>query len=311
MFRFLLIVLLLTFATHQTAEAIYFASPKFLTDFFKKDEPNPPTRLAHKSSQSSKQRCCSENSRQVLIDAMIKAKIPGFIKTTPNGDMPVVLVNSNTYKKLSPHMKNSVGILIALQPDHTNDHGLLRVSENIIDVDSPGKRGFGEINKTGLTWKNVASYLKRRHENSYVLVEVVYKVTDEELLAMDYYQRVRRAAIIRVPFTYDDVPPEKGLNNLLRSGEHCFVFSKCSAVDSHISEMKQKIETLSNLSTDKVMKDPVVQAFLKDTREKILVHPANELSPFLYTEDAVAIKNIFLRNLMSKTPMRLLIGLSV
>ena len=99
-----------------------------------------------------------------------KNKIPVFMKQNQMGeDIPVILVNKKSTKKLANFIDNSYGTEVVLQPGYSNDHGLLRTGNFIIDVDAPGYRGYGELHKTGLAWKDFSSYTERRRADSGVI----------------------------------------------------------------------------------------------------------------------------------------------
>jgi hypothetical protein len=143
------------------------------------------------------------------------------------------------------------------------------VGQNIMDVDSPGARGFGEINRTGIAWKPMDSYLQRRLQNetgSYNIIEVGYVLNPNELADVQHYQLVRRAAIIRVPFTFKQAYVDRSQPNTLQAGEHCFIFCKASAIGNHVYEMKQKLNENGIEDVNAFMKKTEVISLIKDAR---------------------------------------------
>src|SRR5436305_293763 len=57
-----------------------------------------------------------ERTRQGLIDMLIERRdIPAFIKKTPSGDLPVILVNADTVKELKLLLKDSMGTIVVQQ----------------------------------------------------------------------------------------------------------------------------------------------------------------------------------------------------
>ena len=215
-------------------------------------------------------------AREVLLAEAKRAKVPVFLRRTAQGEIPVLLVNSSTYPKLKAFLDASVGTQIQLQPDYNNDHGSLRVGGYIIDVDTPGSRGYGEIHDTGLSWRPVKSYLPRRDGDSYVILEVAYGVTPDELGAADYYQRVRRAAIMRVPFTFDNADNDMDSPEMLQNaGEHCFTFCKAGDLDNEIYGIERKLRAAGVADPRKLMANAKVKAFLNGAFKKIM--EANEL----------------------------------
>lgn len=228
------------------------------------------------------------NHRNFITKFAKKNKVPVFIKQNYSGvDVPVILVNKQTAPKLKDLFANSFGTQAALQKDWNNDHGLLRTGKYIIDLDSPGARGFGEVEYTGLAWKNIDSYLPRKSPGSSPVVEVTYLLTPDEQSAIDYYQKVRRSALFRVKFTFGGAVPVEYPNLLKTGGEHCFIFCKATAVRSHVQEIKSKLIAMGLADPDKTIKDPKVQeGILKIQRminnaspdnlhSNLLNHPSN------------------------------------
>jgi len=213
------------------------------------------------------------NHRAFITEFAKKNNLPIFIKQNSHGvDVPVILLNKTTAPKLKGLMENSFGTLAALQKDWNNDHGLLRAGKYIIDLDTPGARGFGEIENTGLAWKNIETYMPKRSTGSSPMVEVTYLLSPEEKSIIEYYQKVRRAALFRVKFTFKGNKTADYPNLLNNGGEHCFIFCKAQAVDSHVYEIKSKLQGLGVKDPDKFLNDEklieqiaVVEKFIIDT----------------------------------------------
>jgi hypothetical protein len=220
-------------------------------------------------------------ARQALIDHLKKKKIPAYLKTTAYGDIPVILVNSTTAPQIAEFINHSIGTQATLQPSHSNDHGQFRLENFVIDLDDPGKRGFGEINSSGLAWKPLGSYLaiRDRDPNTNVIMEVAYALRPEELQEAEYYQRMRRAAIIRVPFVLDTVRSDLTLPNTVianGSSENCFVFCKGMAINNQVNTINDQLHKLGLADVNKFYLDPRTQAFLKQTKEKLLAADPND-----------------------------------
>lgn len=181
-----------------------------------------------------------------LVKRVQREGVPAFYKrVAPGREIPVVLVDAQTYGKIQPVMDHTIGPQVVLQPDWKNDHGSLHILGHLIDVDTPGARGFGEIHQTGLAWKPIGGYLQRRGQGAYTILETAFAVTPDEARVADYYHRVRRGALVRVKFTFTQVNYPAGTPNLLQhGGEHCFVFCKAGAVRSHVQEIASKIEQM-------------------------------------------------------------------
>lgn len=217
-------------------------------------------------------------ARPALIAMLQREGAPAYLKRVGNSEIPVILVTKNTAPKIQEFLDNSFGTQIALQPGYNNDHGMMRLTDRIIDVDLPGARGFGEIHQTGIAWKPLGSYLERRQAGSGVLLEVSYALKPDEKLDAELYQRVRRAAIIRANFTFGGTGARNDLPNMMASGgEHCFIFCKGSAINTQESEIRSRIQKLGVADVNSLLNDPRTQRFLSLTREHILaVDPNNK-----------------------------------
>ncbi len=203
--------------------------------------------------------------RNFIAQLAKKKKIPVFLKQNEKGEsIPVILLNKTTSPKLKSLIENSFGTQVALQKNWNNDHGLLRAGNFIIDLDTPGARGFGEIEQTGLAWKNVHSYLTHTGPGSSPTLEVAYLLTPDEKSVVDYYQKVRRAALFRVNFTFADYDAGNFTNTLKNGGEHCFLFCKATEVSTHIDEIKGKLSKLGLKDPSILLANPKAQKAFKE-----------------------------------------------
>ncbi len=220
----------------------------------------------------------SQNVSAALIRYLaLHPEIPAFVKQTNKGPMPVILMTVKSHQLLLPLVDRSIGSMVQLQPTWHNDHGEARVSDMIIDVDTPGARGYGEIHKTGLAWKEVKSYVSRRvNGGSDTLVEVAFPLSEDDLATSVYYQKMRRAAILRVPFTFVANNFDPNQPNAVTAGEHCFVFCQGSAIGSHISEIKSKMRELGVADVDAFMASDEVKTYLARARQTLLRAPYND-----------------------------------
>ncbi|MBC7430082.1 MAG: hypothetical protein H7336_15815 [Bacteriovorax sp.] len=215
------------------------------------------------------------NHRNFIAQFAKKNNIPVFLKQNSKGvDIPVILLNKTTGKKLQNFLENSFGTEVGLQPDYNNDHGLLRAGKYIIDLDSPGARGYGEIEETGLAWKNVDSYLARRTVQSSPTLEVSYLLTPNEKSVIDYYQKVRRAALFRVKFTFGGFDGQEYPNLLKNGGEHCFIFCKAQGVFLQASEIKSRLIGLGIADPDGLLNDAKAKLAIQQVQ-----HIMNETGP--------------------------------
>ncbi len=185
-------------------------------------------------------------------------------------NVPILLVNKETVKSLRPLLATSIGIQVALQPAWKNDHGLLRVGTSIIDMDTPGARGFGELHRTGLAWKDVQEYTARKNDGTSKVIEVLYSLTPEELQTATVYQRVRRAAIYRVPFTFGGGAANNNHPNMIpHGGENCFSFCRGTSLSSQVSYMQSEVQKLTGQSFVELKKTQEVSQFLSEAIQKI------------------------------------------
>lgn len=207
----------------------------------------------------------SKLSVNEVIAKVKETGVPAFTKSTPQGDLAVILVNSATIEKLQPLIKSSFGTAVHLQPTWKNDHGSLRLGSWLIDVDTPGARGFGEINQTGIAWRNIDDYVKRSTSN---IIETGFLLSPDEMKVASLYQKIRRSALYRVPFTFGNQEVQAAAN-MLKSGEHCFVFSKGSVVGSHVYEIKERLQKLG-INSEDLLKNPEVERVFEDVVAEIV-----------------------------------------
>ncbi len=236
--------------------------------------------------------------REGLVDLLRKENIPAFLKQTRNGEIPVILVNGKSVKSISGLLDETAGTQIYLQPDWNNDHGGFRLFRSLIDLDTPGARGYGELHATGISWKPIDSYVPRRAAGSDVIIEVAYALSREEKEIFDYYHRVRRAALVRVPFTFGGVKANLGQANMLpQAGEHCFLYCKGTQVRNIVSGIVAELHKYGIQDPESFLKHPDVDAFLKSARKKILaadLWDGNELGPRVATsrDDLALLQNV-------------------
>ena len=183
----------------------------------------------------------------------------------------MILMDRTTAPKLEPFLAQSIGTQIQLQPNWQNDHGSLRVTNHLIDADTPGARSYGELHKTGIAWKPLDSYMVRRQTGHYVILEVAYRLTPYERSVAEYYQRVRRAAIFRVKFTFGSGRnAEDYVNQLDGGGEHCFLFCKGTQVQTQVREIESKLGQAGVADSNAIFGSPEVQKYLGQVIPKLM-----------------------------------------
>ena len=209
--------------------------------------------------------------REEILRTAIEKKVPVFIKKTAHGQVPVVLLNSQTVPELRPFIDDSIGIFHVMQPEAGNDHGGVRLGRKLIDVDTPGRRTFGEIHDTGISWRPLESYLDLRKPTSDVMVEIVFRLNPAEKRVAEYYQRVRRAAIFRVKFNFGTTRTVSSAENMLVNGaEHCFIFSRGAALDIHIQEMENRLRSMGVKNVEALMNHPLILRHLEMVQRRML-----------------------------------------
>lgn len=226
--------------------------------------------------------------RASLEKLLVKEKIPSFIKlNASNEKVPVVLINRESRSKVKKIFDNSFGTMVKLQPSYGNDHGMLRIGQNIIDLDAPGQRGFGELHNTGLSWKGAGDYISRRRDDDGVILEVLYSLNREESDIIDLYQRVRRAAVFKTKFTFGNFKTPDDPMLLRTGGEHCFVFCKGGAVSSHISEVSNSLHERGFVDLDAFLKRDDVKDLMGSIEATFLYSDSKDLSLWLLDDDVI------------------------
>lgn len=214
----------------------------------------------------------SRNRPEITVLARQK-NIPNVILQTQNGPIPVLQFNDRTAPALSEILGKILGTLVQLQPGWRNDHGMLRAFDQIIDVDTPGARGFGELHTTGLAWKKFDTWLPRRRGSQNTVIEVGYLLSPMDQVTVRYYQTVRRAAIIRVPFTFGGGGEQLAGPTRLNDGENCFSFARGSSLSGHIRQMDSELRTRTGKSYQELKALPEVAQFLVKARAEISALP--------------------------------------
>jgi hypothetical protein len=216
--------------------------------------------------------------RHALLHHLTGLGVPVMLKQTRVGAIPVVLVNPVDVDDLKSFFDNTVGFSIQHQPRHATDHGMIRIGSTLMDVDSPGKRGYGEIHQTGLSWFQLASHVRHNDPlapgNEAMVperrIEIVYLPTAAQMKSLKYYQWSRRAAIFRVPYNFGGGRSDLGLPGTLRTfSEHCFTYSMGRGLSDQISEMESIVASRFGRAAQDLLAQPNVIRFLALAREKI------------------------------------------
>lgn len=203
-----------------------------------------------------------------------ESNVPAFFKPTPHGPLPVILVNEQTLRPLRSFLGRSIGTQILLQPNtRFGDHGMLRIADWQIDWGMPETRGYhrgdpAEIHASGIAWRTVSW---RLHENalrnsySRVTVEVAFSVSSAQREDLEYYHRVRRAALFGVKQFNPRGEARPEIPNLLSVEESCFDF----CMGNHLPRLEKKLaQLLARYPVD--LQSAETRQFLKKIRQFVL-----------------------------------------
>ena len=210
-------------------------------------------------------------AREILLADVRAGNVPAFVKRIGENSIPVILMNAQSEAALSAFTANSMGTELMAKAGWPNNHGSFRYGSNIIDAFIAGQRQVGEIHNTGLSWKNLHDTNLFFDKIADVMVEVAYYLSPEEMTVVDFYQRVRRAALYRVIFQMGDTSIYQKFDNVLPTPVYCFQFSKCSNAQNEINELQQKIVALEQQFGPEFKPDPNLKAeFLQVARAQLL-----------------------------------------
>lgn len=209
--------------------------------------------------------------RKALVDLVKEKRVPAFIKRVNGVEIPVVLVSQATEAALLPYFSRSVGTQLMVRQGWPNNHGSLRVSENLIDAFVAGKRQHGEIHETGLSWKKLHDSLVFLDNIADAIIEVSYAVSASELAAFEFYQFARRAALFRVVFGMGDMGIYQKFDNVLNARDVCFDFSKCNHLAAQAAELAQRAAGLEKEIFAGAAPDPAGKSeFLAAARARLM-----------------------------------------
>lgn len=247
--------------------------------------------------------------RSAIYKELQRLHVPTVIKQTSRGSLPVVLLNSMTARQMHSLLARTMGTVNTYQPNSANDHGALRFQEMLVDKDLPSMRSRGELHRTGIAWADLLSLLDFSRQQvelggfqqPHVRVETVYALSENEMRTVNLYHRMRRAAIIRVPFVIrGEVSGQGGRNSVDSVHETCYGFCKSNLLPVVLNEMEKEIirilpmfinlpEVLSNGENreqiiDSLLAKDDVQLWLREVEEMLLNENHNRLEVYLATE---------------------------
>ena len=105
--------------------------------------------------------------RKVLVERLRAGGVPFFFRTTPSGDLPVVLLNARSFPFLKDTLAATMAMPVELTPGGGTDHGMFRLGHRLIDFLTPGQRlPAWDPNRTGVLWRPLAEWLGFRAEKA-------------------------------------------------------------------------------------------------------------------------------------------------
>ncbi len=230
-----------------------------------------------------------EQTRRSVESISRRAELPFFLKKSSHGNVPVILMNARTMPALTDVLNQSVGIQILLQPGTPySDHGMLRIGgvkshggelKSVqIDWGLPGWRGgtpgaFDEIHTTGLAWRDLRARLERNESlNRYTLktVEAVFVLTKKEREDLEYYHRVRRAAIFARGFVDINGVLQPQIPNRMAAFEDCFMYCRGVELKSHADRIIDHLRSYGPYEVESILSSPEAKEFLGRARTKIM-----------------------------------------
>lgn len=130
----------------------------------------------------------TKDLRLAVAQYAVANNLPAYAKPVATGLIPVILIRKKNVDRAAELMRMTFGTQFVHQTGDPTDHGMLRVRDMEIDLDTPGERTFGEINNNGLSWKGVSPYLKHRSDyDTYAFFEIMYKPSEHDLTDIEYY----------------------------------------------------------------------------------------------------------------------------
>ncbi len=230
---------------------------------------------------TTKTRAVTEPAREALIKAAKEAGVPIFMRQVGDRELPVVLLNEETYPKLKPFLDGSIGTGVKMFPftNQGTDHGLFRVGDNLLDFywpDDPNK--YGQLHNTGVYALPLQTYLPRRNNNSERIIEATYALTPEERQTAEYYHRMRRAGVFRAKYEFNNYDPAYGQRkHVLDEGfQNCYNFGVSACNQSHANNMKTQLYQIGVRDVPKLLATPEVKEFQRRAKEQLLAINRND-----------------------------------
>lgn len=203
-----------------------------------------------------------------LVEALLDKQIPFYFIEDGQNTLPVILANKDTIDKILPLLKQSIGLQIMSKQGWPHDHGSFRFSSYLVDAFLPGQRQVGEIHQTGLSWKTAKDSAIFLEKIADIICENCFLVSALELEKVDYYQRVLRAAIFRIPFLMGDQQIYTRQSNVLHEcGGHCFEYSHSLNLKNIVSALGSRLDQVDPQSALRNEKDHLISSYLSEVRQ--------------------------------------------
>lgn len=242
--------------------------------------------LTSQALRSASERSWTERRDAVVTFLKAHPEVPSFVKHTENGDVPVLMLNDETYSTLKPLLDESVGYGFDMTPG-SSDHAILRVENTLMDIGHMGTRRGGELNYTGIAWKELNTILPWRRvmiQNSYVMPK-----SDRDVAR--FYHATRRASFFRARYAFsNDWELERVTPNLIEEvSENCFRFCKSDQTPHMSTALDSRLKELLGDQLASIRASASVKEFIGRSKVELLranPYDSNELN--WYTAKKIA-----------------------
>ncbi len=209
------------------------------------------------------------NSRRTAIESFLSAhpEIPWFKRQTERGVVPVVMLNEVTYPALEPLLHESVGYGFDMTPG-SSDHAILRVENTLMDIGHMGTRRGGELNHTGIAWKELDSILPWRR----VMIQNSYLMPKRDRDIARFYHATRRASFFRARYAFsNDWELERVTPNLIEEvSENCFRFCKSDQTPHLSTALASRLQALVGSELEAIRSSDITAEFIGRARKAVM-----------------------------------------
>ena len=255
--------------------------------------------FSHASAFSSAAEISKERAK--LVVHLRESGVPAFLKKVSTGELPVLLVNDSTVSKLTEFMSHSIGIQMLLQPeDPRSDHGSFRLGGfKIPDAQNPGQmrdtnlqidwaptgtrmwkpESRAELHSTGYAWRDQNELMQKATKNNYskIAVELTFIATSQQRSNIEYYQRMRRAALIAISSESIYGGPRPWVPNLIPDQEiveDCFDVSRGRKLAPMLEIISRRLRDSGIADVREFINDAKTRRFLTAARAALMTADA-------------------------------------